>query len=223
MKAGNIIRTLSDQCIQNNVFQCPSSLLTHYVNECEAELLRDEDTSHCQYVYLDIPRNHLELIPEINQLLVVFPQEETIKFQCPDNVETKNLQGIFLIEQKDCKIIRKGEPIEFNGESRGKPLLFDSVNLVNVNTFAKSKMILRNLRINDISANQMQPLESNTTNVNTYLTVINIMLGLIFGLIFGFTIYNRIKDSYRVVQPDPNQEIPIGPSEGTSEPFKWVH
>uniref|UniRef100_A0A8D8R454 Uncharacterized protein n=1 Tax=Cacopsylla melanoneura TaxID=428564 RepID=A0A8D8R454_9HEMI len=113
----HLVKSLDSICIQSRIFQCSSSQLNNNVEECELRLLQKEDTTQCQYVNLEIPRNYLEIIPEINQLLIVFPKEELIKFQCPSDKENKKLDGIFLIEQNDCKIIYKDEHIQGGPET----------------------------------------------------------------------------------------------------------
>lgn len=195
LKSSQIVKSLDSPCIQNSVFQCPSSALNNNVEECEIQLLQNEDTTQCQYVNLEIPHNHLEVIPEINQLLVVFPQEDVVKFQCPNDVENKRMKGIFLIEQNDCKMIYKNENIEFEQKSNGKPLFIGNSDVINHNiTLPKSKIVLRNLRLNDISINQMQPLEDEPSIVNIIVSLVFKVLSFFSSaILFGYFLHLGIK------------------------------
>lgn len=132
LKSKELVKSLDSQCTQSStsIFQCPSSALNNNVDESEVKLLQNEDTNQCQYVNLEIPHNHLEIVPEINQLLVVFPREDLVKFQCPDDIETKRLEGIFLIEQNNCDIIYKNQKIEFEQKSYGKPFLLITISTI---------------------------------------------------------------------------------------------
>uniref|UniRef100_A0A8D9BKZ6 Envelope protein n=1 Tax=Cacopsylla melanoneura TaxID=428564 RepID=A0A8D9BKZ6_9HEMI len=200
----HLVKSLDSICIQSRIFQCSSSQLNNNVEECELRLLQKEDTTQCQYVNLEIPRNYLEIIPEINQLLIVFPKEELIKFQCPSDKENKKLDGIFLIEQNDCKFIYKDEHIEFEQSSRGKPILIDSLNLADHNfTLSKSKIILRNLRLNEMTLNQLQPLENESNHVNIlfYLTfkILSISCSILLIGFFALLGFKFVKGSQKLV------------------------
>lgn len=172
LKSNNLVKSLDNPCIRGSVYQCPTQALNNNADECEIKLLQNEDTKLCQYINLEIPHNHLEIIPEINQILVVFPQEDVVKFQCPNDVENKRIDGIFLIEQNECNVIYKNEKVEFEQKSFGKPLFIDNLNVANFNiTLPKSKIVLRNLKLNEITLNQLQPLEVETGIVHNIIIV----------------------------------------------------
>lgn len=195
LKSNQIVKSLDSSCIQDTVFQCPSTSLNNYADECEIKLLQNEDTSQCQYVNLEIPNNHVEVVPEINQLLIVFPQEDLVKIQCPNDIESKILEGIFLIEKNDCKILFKNNVIEFEVKSNAKPIFMDQLNIIDHKiTNSRSKIVLRNLKLNEISPNQLQPIEDESNIVNSIISLVFKFLSFTSSLtLIGYILFLVIK------------------------------
>lgn len=74
-------------------------------NGCEKHILLQGNSSRCvYYTRLNIQRNYLEIIPEINQYLAVFPKDDQIKIECQQNSEIEFLTEIFLIKNENCDL-----------------------------------------------------------------------------------------------------------------------
>lgn len=218
LRSKNLVKSLGKPCtLYTSAFQCPNNALSTIAEECEANLLQNENTKLCQYVNLEIIKNYLEIVPEINQLLGVFIEEELVQFQCLDGIENRNLKGIFLIEQNDCKVVFRNEIIEFEQKSKGKPYLFDHVKLINFNvSLPRSKIVLRNLKLDEISPNQIQPLEAKPDFVNNMFSLVfKFFSASSFTILLGYISYlglRKVRDTRLSLQesqayPDVRQMV----------------
>lgn len=159
LKSGNQIKPLNDICTRGKKFQCPSRLQNNNEQLCEKEILLKGNSSQCQYVKVDISKNHIEIIPETNQFLAIFPQEEKLSIQCLQGTEIKILSGIFLIDNSPCKIIFKNHELTFQEKSFGQPIIinkpklyFEKINLLPM------KLNLKSLKLKEISSNGPIPI-----------------------------------------------------------------
>lgn len=125
----NKIKSLKGICAKAKYFQCSNQLITNHHATCEEALLTLGNTSSCKYTKLQIPKNHLEMIIEINQYLAVFPKTDEIKLICQKETQTKLLKGIYLINQKNCKLFYHGEEILYQTKSYGKPAIIENFEL----------------------------------------------------------------------------------------------
>ncbi|KAL1493567.1 hypothetical protein ABEB36_009270 [Hypothenemus hampei] len=67
----NKIRPLSDICTGTTVFQCPKHLLLTNDLLCEEEILLKGTSANCEYSIVHIEQSYYEIIPEINQYLLI--------------------------------------------------------------------------------------------------------------------------------------------------------
>lgn len=165
LKSHSSVKPLNNACILSNPFQCFQKDLDNNLNNCESEILLHENANNCEQTRLDISENHIQLIPEINQYLAVFPIQETLKFESSHGVEIKEIKGIYLIELDRDNLVFRNEKINFKLESFGKPTILNNVNLdiSKMKNLSNTKIKLNNLKINDINLNQLMP-ESNVSS-----------------------------------------------------------
>jgi hypothetical protein len=78
LKFNNEIKPLKDMCAKSRIYQCQNEFIDHNNPSCEEEILLHRNTSLCHYTKLNIKKSHIEVIPEINQYLGIFPSEEKI-------------------------------------------------------------------------------------------------------------------------------------------------
>lgn len=158
LKSKNLVKSLNDICTLGNPFQCRKSDINNNLNGCELQILQEEQTNTCEHTSLEIGKNTVEYIPEINQLLVIFSTKDQLKFELENEVEIKELKGIFLIEPGKDKIIFKNQTLKSQTITRGKPSLLSDVNL-NLNTSKLSDIKIRfnSLQLDNIKISQIIP------------------------------------------------------------------
>lgn len=153
LKSDNVIKPLNYNCKEGKYYQCPIHSLSNNDASCEKEILKVQKTDKCEYVKITMSHNKVEFIPSINQYLTIFPQKDSLTFECEKNIETENLEGVFLIEHEPCKVLYKNEQLPFNKYSTGKPLVLKNIDLAHSRT---TKMI--------------QSLDLNQTPINSKST-----------------------------------------------------
>lgn len=157
LKSDRTIKPLKEMCASNNPIQCFSNNLDHSnPDECETQILQAKQLTNCQYSELEVEGNYIDYIAEINQYLVVFSKLDILKLDLDTGIETKELQGIFLIELTNGKLIYRDELLDFQQVSSGKPFILNNIN-VNITKFSDIKIKLKNLRLDDIQLNQIIP------------------------------------------------------------------
>lgn len=106
----------------------------------------------------------MEIIPELNQFLAVFATEEKIEIHCQNQMEIKQLTGIFLIKENACKIIYQGQELIFQEKSYGSPLLINTPKLKFIpGNHPKFNIELEKLHFDAPSINPMSPVENKPT------------------------------------------------------------
>lgn len=155
----NLVKPLNDKCTQGKVFHCPSYLQISSKTDCEKQILLEERTSHCQYNRLDIIENHMEIIPEIDQYLAVFPIEDELKFKCQEEFETRRLFGIYLVNGATCEVNYHNQQLNFMEKTYGKPLVMDKLPLdFHQANVSHLKIKLKSLKLGEISRNPILPI-----------------------------------------------------------------
>lgn len=155
----NLVKPLSDKCTQGKMFHCPSRLQVNYEINCEKQILLDEKISQCHYYRLVVPKNHIEIIPEIDQQLVVFPVEEKLQFRCQEQTETKSLIGVYLVKKSNCDVIFHNQKLNFLDRTYGKPLVMNKLPLDFKQAHIPDlKIELKTLKLGDISTNPILPI-----------------------------------------------------------------
>lgn len=148
-------------CELENPIQCFSNEIdNNNPDECEVQILEAEELSACQYTALEVKGNYIDYIPEINLYLIVFSILDILKLHLETEIKTKELQGIFLLDDIKGKLIYKNEKLNFQHVSVCK--LFISNNIyVNIteNNLSNVKIKLNNLRLDDIKSNQFSVAE----------------------------------------------------------------
>lgn len=189
LKSDAIIKSLNNPCVSSDPFQCFQKDVNNNVNKCEVDVLQSESTKNCQYISLEIKDSYMELIPEINQYLGVFPQKEVLKFESESEVEIKELQGIFLIEPVKGSLYFKNQKLHFFSESYGKPTLITNINFdSHADVLSNIKLKVHNMKLNEINLNQFSPdsMVDNTDNKieHYFFLSLTCTLSLILFLIF---------------------------------------
>lgn len=134
LKSQTSLKPLETPCTYTSSYQCSFKNLLIIVN--------------------NVKENYIELIPEINQYLVVFPFTESIRFETDNEVEIKELQGIYLIEKPEGKIIFRNEILAFHSITGGKPIILPDLNLKpKVDVFKGLELKVKDLEFNNINLN----------------------------------------------------------------------
>lgn len=102
---------------KNKIFQCPLNIQMYCTDQCVKQIILENSSTHCKLTKLNITRNHIEIILEINQYLLVFPNKDKMQVKCENSIETKNLMGIFLIKMSSHKIIFDSKLLPFHHTS----------------------------------------------------------------------------------------------------------
>lgn len=172
----NQLKSLKDICIGSKTYQCPKELVSHHKPSCEEEILLDQPRNSCHYTKLKIEKNYLELIPEINQYLAVFPFKEELIVKCQDGTKTRYLQGIFLIKKENCKIIYKNEDLIYKSVSFGKPNIISELpRNFKIQKFTNFSVELKNLKLKEINLNPILPIQqiqSDTWHFNIWTIIL---------------------------------------------------
>lgn len=185
LRSDSVVKSLSNPCVSNDPYQCFQKDVNNNINMCEIDVLLKENTNSCQYVTLDIKESYMEMIPEINQYLAVFPKKEVLKFESDNVVEVKELEGIFLIEPVKGNLIFRNQKLHFYSESHGKPTLITNINFQpQQEGLSNIRLKINNMKLNDISLNHiLSPDVSDNIKKTEYYTHIVIFLFLMFLLI----------------------------------------
>ncbi|XP_024084156.1 uncharacterized protein LOC106672400 isoform X2 [Cimex lectularius] len=70
-----------------------------------------QDPSNCTYTELVATDNHLTWIPEPNQYLALFPNEEPISISRQDGTTVKRLKGVFLLNINGSKVVYRNREL----------------------------------------------------------------------------------------------------------------
>ena len=88
----SIVMALNDMCLQGQVYQCQTSLISNTKTDCEQQILVHENFTTCQYTEINFQGNHIEYIADINQYLAVLQSEEKNSNQLPRSSYLQNPQ-----------------------------------------------------------------------------------------------------------------------------------
>lgn len=167
LKSNNVIKPLNDICTRGNIFQCPNNLQDNNNYECEENILLAGNSTFCPYTKIEIIKNHIEIIPKINQFLAIFPVEEKSIIKCKQETEVKTLKGIYLIENSACKIIFRNQELIFQQNTFGQPFVINELNLkLNQLHVSPMKIDLKSLRIKDIPNQLVTPIFTENHNLH---------------------------------------------------------
>lgn len=159
IKSDNYIKPLTGMCVRSKIYHCPSFIISPHTSQCGREIILNKTSSNCQYTKLNIKDFHIEYIPEIDQYLSIFPTALSIKIHCKDAIETKQLQGIYLIKQNNCKLIINNQEISHTGKTYGNPTIIQYQELHLKNSQLSNFTInLKNLQMGKLlPSHNMQP------------------------------------------------------------------
>lgn len=189
-----IIRPLNDVCMLKRNYQCPSNLLSNVEAKCEKNIILHDNTTSCKYTTIDLEGNHIEIVPEINQFLAIFKTEETLKFNCKQQVIRKSLQGIFLIKNTMCKVYFKDNELTFNDQSLGKPSIVKLNNLkLNNEHLSDVSVNLKTIKLNKIENFYSKSKKLNSDEHFYRLSVWTIILYVLITSIIIHIIWTLIK------------------------------
>lgn len=218
-KNDDSIKSLSGICTQGKPYHCASLLQTNSNTSCEENVLLHQNTSSCRFNKLQILDNHIEMIPELNQFLAVFPKEEKLELHCKSQMETKELVGIFLIKENSCKIIFRNQQLTFQKTTHGSPMVFDTPKLkITPSDLPKFKIELRKLTFDELPLNPIEPMENTTTKMYFTPSLWTITLYVAFILGIAYFCIRKTKNWSKILATatdvqEENQEsgIPLHP------------
>lgn len=185
----NTIKPLRNTCTSGKMYHCPHQLRTNNKADCEEEILLQSQSSSCHYTKLQLEDNNIEIIPEINQYLAVFPQQEKIIIQCKNEKEEKLLRGIFLIKEDKCKIYYNNEELLFQSISYGQPNIISNIKLTpKIEKLSNYTIKLKSLKLKELPPNPVVPVKEESLNLHipSYWTIILyfcITIGIIFLIV----------------------------------------
>ena len=187
-----MIKALSGKCTKSQPQHCSNNLQTNSLTNCERNIITNENSSLCAFHRAKINTNHIEVIPELGQFLAVFPDEEKLQIRCKNEMETKVLQGIFLIKENACKIIFKGSELPLQSTSYGKPIIINTPKLeVKMKELPKFSIELNKLSLQEVPVNPVSPIIQTTNSSHIYIpsgwTIV------LYLSIFGVFLYWRWK------------------------------
>lgn len=155
----NLLKPLSDRCTEGKIFHCPSYLQISSKTDCEKQILSEERTNQCRYDRLQVVESHMEIIPEIDHYLAVFPTEQKLKIKCQEKIESRTLSGIFLIKGSSCEVLYNNQKLNFLDKTYGKPLVMDKLPLdfkeTNISNY---KIHLKTLKLAEVPKNLVLPI-----------------------------------------------------------------
>ncbi|RZF47291.1 hypothetical protein LSTR_LSTR009782 [Laodelphax striatellus] len=145
----------------------------------------------------------MKWIPELNQYLATFPNQETLKIQ--NLKETKNiiLKGVFLINSKDNNVTFRNSLLQNHvSQLRGHPKFLEVLNL----DFGKIQkhdftVQLKNLNLKNISMNNVKPVfESDHLTASLWTSLYTALLVAVINVIY--------QKFFKRVSPVPDAQPP---------------
>lgn len=125
LKHEDTIIPLKGPCTHLQAYQCEDPDISSQP-KCETTLLNRKTSEDCEHAQLEITTNHLEAIPYGSTSLGIFKDPERIKLDCPQQKNEQTLTGIYVINQKDCKVFFRNHTIPKALKSETKPIFFDN-------------------------------------------------------------------------------------------------
>jgi len=202
------ILPLNEICTFGKVFQCPAYFLANTQVQCEENILMRRNTDNCTLVNVRIVNNHFELIPEANEYLAIFDQEEKLQIKCQDEDETKYLTGIYLVKQNNCSIIYKQQEISFKQETHGKPIISQtSIQEIPKNQRPTIMVHLKKLNIKQIDENPYEVISEPQPKIliPSLWTTLLYLLMIACGCFLIFRYLNKKKIKSTKVQKEDNE------------------
>jgi len=163
----NKVRPLSDICTGTTVFQCPNHLLLSYDLLCEEEILSRRSSTNCEYAIVHVNQSYYEMIPEINQYLLIFPEAKPVTTQCNGESDTKQLKGIYLLKDEKCSTTIGKQEISYSDKTYGSAMVIAHETL-QIKEYQNSNITidLTDYKLQDISLPHVQKLIPN--KIQTY-------------------------------------------------------
>lgn len=193
----NEVLPLIDRCAFNEMFYCNAALLSYATSGCESNILSNGSTFGCKFTKLHITDNYLSIVPETNQLIAVFPQEDRIIIKSTNQAETMSLQGIHLINPKADSVYYHDKLMSAQLTSIGSPT-FLSIPPLNLESLNLTRMSLHfddiNLKTLDNFHLNLNPVQLDEDNFDWQPlispSIWTVMLYLLGFSILGYTIFN---------------------------------
>lgn len=192
LKSTSLIKPLNDVCEVNNSFQCFQRNIANNLGECEKQILQGGNPDPCEHITLEISENYIDFIPQINMFIVVFPFREAIKMEFENEIEIKELQGIYLIESNQGNLIFRNEVLTFTSKAKGKPTILSNVKVrINEGKLSELKIKVYDLNLNDIKLNQLIPTNQEIQKLDINFkwwklyTCLSIVILLLILLVLG--------------------------------------
>lgn len=211
-KNSQFVKSLRGICAQSKIYHCSNELLTNQNTSCEEQILLNEEPKSCKLTSLTIGENHLEIIPEINTYLAVFPTNENLEIQCKNQVETKTLSGIFLIKpSNDCELKYKMKTLQFQTSSSGQPLLMDPLHFTSISSRRPAfKINLETLNFKQIPLQPMLPIIDEDPLENAFSpslwTVVLYVTLIIVAMYIAYVKFKKIRRQKITTPKEPQQE-----------------
>lgn len=173
-------------------FLCSSEQISHHELKCENSIIQSGTTTDCKYTALEINENLIRWVPEIHQYLAILPQKETLKLESQTETAIKTLQGIYLINPNDSKIIFRGRQLQHSSKSRGHPKFLDVTELnFKASQRPEFSIKLQNLNLEKIDLNSISPVYKNTI-FSTEISLWTVILYSVLVIIVLYMVYRRL-------------------------------
>lgn len=177
LKSEKSLKPLNNICELGKPYQCFQRNVNNNLKECERQILQNEKPESCTHITLEIQENYVDYIPQINMFIIVFPFSETIKLELENEIEIKELKGIFLIESNKGNLIFRNEILNFSSKTSGKPTILENVNVkFGSEKLSDFKIRIHDLNLDDIKLNQLTPANRDVQSLDNSLNPWKILM-----------------------------------------------
>lgn len=196
---GDDIKPLRQTCKHADLFyQCSQEEISNLHARCEQELMINETSYTCTFVDLHIADNHIKFIQETNQYLIIFVRPEKITIASLHDSETRELQGVFLVNGEQTRIIYRKKELLHKSISKGQTKILPKLNLHTTRSDPDMEIHLKQFTLEEIPLQSVIPINKShnamDSNMNFYIIIFVITFCIVFFAI-GITIYFKGKRS----------------------------
>ncbi|KAK9503383.1 hypothetical protein O3M35_009944 [Rhynocoris fuscipes] len=194
-------------------YLCSVNSIAHQHITCEEEILTTGKTSTCTYTPIELKENHIQWIQEVSQYLAILPKTETIKIQKENEVQYKNLKGIFLIKSGEDKVYFKNKELVHQTEMHGQPqLISDIVPLIDTKQNSNFTVDLQYFNLQKLPPRMIyHKLEHNDFAIKLSLWTLLIIILILAPLTYVTVRYYK----KRSTKPPPENQNSSPPSSGS--------
>lgn len=192
LKHQNDVYPLTQDCPASHIYMCPNYFISPSDFPCESNFLKTGSTKNCKFIKLVAETNSIKLLYEINSYLAFFPKSDTLSFVHPSSVQTRTLQGIYLISPGNQTIKYKNQTLFApHNEIAGKPTIISDLSF----TLESWQTPERELKLNDLELislelPQIQKIKKFDVSQFIQPSFWTLFLYLVLATLFCFTFYH---------------------------------